>query len=306
MTKKLTVVLSQGRGKPSSRQALQQELACALADWPSIDVLTLPHLYDLAPDGPGMQHLRSLSGDLIVLSWLYPRAAFWLLDANGVKGRMGRTSFFPEEELATPAQGPARAGGVAPDRTIWCLDLREHDQLEPLLEEIERLAAESTGEPVVAMVQQGAPDTERGRFEESSRRRWYPVIDYSRCGNCLECLNFCLFGVFGRDAAEQIFVEQPDACRDGCPACSRVCPSRAIMFPQHNNPAIAGDPEAPDDAFHFDVVQLLGTTSAAELAAAERDHALSEKAQAKKSPTKEPARNDDLDQLVNDLDGMDL
>jgi NAD-dependent dihydropyrimidine dehydrogenase PreA subunit len=306
MTKKLTVVLSQGRGRPSSRQALERDLARALEDWPSIDVVTLPHLYDLAPDGPGMQHLRSLSGDIMVLSWLYPRAAFWVLDANGVKGRMGRTSFFPEEELETALEEPGQPRSSSPDRTIWCLDLREHDQLEPMLEEIERLAAQSTGEPVVTLAQHGAPAAERPRFEESTRYRWYPVIDYSRCGNCLECLNFCLFGVFGRDESEQIFVEQPDACRDGCPACSRVCPSHAIIFPQHSNPAIAGDPEASADAFHLDVVQLLGMTSAAELAAAERDRALAEKAKAEKSATKKSARNDDLDQLVEDLDGMDL
>ena len=306
MTKKLAVVVSQGRGRPSSRQALERDLARALQDWPSIDVVTLPHLYDLAPDGPGMQHLRSLSGDTIVLSWLYPRAAFWVLDANGVKGRMGRTSFFPEEELETPPEDPARPGGTASDRTIWCLDLREHDQLEPMLQEIERIAAESTGEPVIALAQHGAPAAERPRFEESTRHRWYPVIDYSRCGNCLECLNFCLFGVFGLDESEQVFVEQPDACRDGCPACSRVCPSHAIIFPQHSNPAIAGDPEASPEAFHLDVVELLGTASAAELAAAERDRALSERTKAGQSPTNKPAKNDDLDELVDELDRMDL
>ena len=30
-------------------------------------------------------------------------------------------------------------------------------------------------------------------------RRWYPVIDYSRCTNCMECIDFCLFGVYGVD-----------------------------------------------------------------------------------------------------------
>ena len=41
-------------------------------------------------------------------------------------------------------------------------------------------------------------------------------------------------------SAETILVEQPDNCRKGCPACSRVCPENAIIFPQHKTPAIAG------------------------------------------------------------------
>jgi NAD-dependent dihydropyrimidine dehydrogenase PreA subunit len=305
MSSRFTVIISQARGRPSSRQGLQRDLADALADWPSIDVVTLPHLYDLVPDGPAIQHLRSLAGDMIVLSWLYPRAAFWVLDANGVKGRMGGTSFFPEEEMETGPEAPAEAPGNVPDRTIWCLDLRQFDQVEPVLEEIQRIATEAIGEPVAspAAHQAGAAARET-RLQESTRFRWYPVIDYSRCGNCLECLNFCLFGVFGLDRSERLVVEQPDACRDGCPACSRVCPSHAIMFPQHDSPAIAGDPEASAGEFNLDLVQLLGTASAAELAAAERDRALAEKA--KKPPTKKPAQNDDLDQLVDELDEMDL
>lgn len=305
MIKKLTVVISKGRGKASSRQKLQRDLARALQDWPSLDVTTLPHLHDLAPDGPGVQHLRSLSGDMILLSWLYPRAAFWVLDANGIKGRMGPTPSFPDEELEAAWDTPSPPAGDLPDRTIWCLDLRNHDRLEPMLEEIERIAAQATGEPVVSLGGERAA-AEAAGVEEETRLRWYPVLDYGRCGNCLECLNFCLFGVFGLDDSGQIIVEQPDACRDGCPACSRVCPSHAIIFPQHTNPTIAGDPEASADGFNLDLVQLLGSASAAELANAERDRALAEKAKADKSGPKEPAKKDDLDQLVDELDAMDL
>src|SRR6266581_4822583 len=28
---------------------------------------------------------------------------------------------------------------------------------------------------------------------------WFPVIDYDRCTNCMQCLSFCLFGVYGVD-----------------------------------------------------------------------------------------------------------
>lgn len=317
MTNKLTVVISHGRSTQPSRQKLERDLAAALEGWADADLATLPHLYDLGPDGPGMQYLRSVTGDMIVLSWLYPRAAFWVLDANGIKGRMGPTAFFPDEELQTPPESPAHPAVDLPDRTIWCLDLRTHDQVEPMLEEIQRIAAESTGEPMVSLGRgEVAALGGRARVEENTRYRWYPVIDYSRCGNCLECLNFCLFGVFELDESAQILVEQPDACRDGCPACSRVCPSHAIMFPHCNNPAIAGDPEASAEAFSLDLVQLAGTARAAELAAAERARALAEKARAEKAQAQEAqpeqadpdklAEKDELDQLVDELDQMDL
>ena len=75
--------------------------------------------------------------------------------------------------------------------------------------------------------------------------RWHPVIDYDRCTNCLECLNFCLFGTYGLDEAGRILVEMPETCRDGCPACSRICPVGAIIFPACEDPAIAGDDSPP-------------------------------------------------------------
>ena len=29
---------------------------------------------------------------------------------------------------------------------------------------------------------------------------WFPVIDYDRCTNCMQCLSFCLFGVYKMNA----------------------------------------------------------------------------------------------------------
>jgi NAD-dependent dihydropyrimidine dehydrogenase PreA subunit len=304
MTKRPTVVISQGRGRPSSRRQVEQDLTGVLDDWPGVDVVAVPHLVDLAPDGPGMRHLRSIAGDMIVLSRLYPRAAFWLLAANGIDARMGPAPAPPESQ-ETPRDTPVPASRIA-DRTIWCLDLRDHDRVEPILEEIERIATQSTGEPAVALSGAQTPAGQVTRLEEETAYRWYPVIDYSRCANCLECLNFCLFGVFNLDGLGQLIVEQPDACRNGCPACSRVCPSHAIIFPQHNSPAIAGDPEASDDGFNLDLVQLLGSTNAAELATRERARALEAEAKATGTEPETAARTDDLDQLVDDLDAMDL
>lgn len=72
--------------------------------------------------------------------------------------------------------------------------------------------------------------------------RWYPVIDRDRCVGCRACLQFCLFGVYEVDDAGQVVVAQPDKCKPGCPACSRICPEGAIIFPLSDEPAIAGAP----------------------------------------------------------------
>jgi NAD-dependent dihydropyrimidine dehydrogenase PreA subunit len=70
---------------------------------------------------------------------------------------------------------------------------------------------------------------------------WFPVIDYDRCTQCLQCLSFCLFGVYGIDADHRIQVQNPEACKTLCPACSRVCPEAAIMFPKYQAGPINGD-----------------------------------------------------------------
>ena len=42
---------------------------------------------------------------------------------------------------------------------------------------------------------------------------WFPVIDYDRCTNCMQCLSFCLFGVYGVDAEKKIQVQNNDNCK---------------------------------------------------------------------------------------------
>ncbi len=78
---------------------------------------------------------------------------------------------------------------------------------------------------------------------EDTGRRWYPVIDYSRCTNCMECIDFCLFGVYGVDQLDRILVEQQDNCKKGCPACSPCLSRNAIIFPQHRLPPSRERPE---------------------------------------------------------------
>jgi Pyruvate/2-oxoacid:ferredoxin oxidoreductase delta subunit len=91
---------------------------------------------------------------------------------------------------------------------------------------------------------------------------WFPVIDYSRCTNCMQCLSFCLFDVYGVSAESKIQVQNQSNCKTECPACSRVCPEVAIMFPKYRHGPINGEEVTPDDirreAMKVDISALLG------------------------------------------------
>jgi Pyruvate/2-oxoacid:ferredoxin oxidoreductase delta subunit len=91
---------------------------------------------------------------------------------------------------------------------------------------------------------------------------WFPVIDYDRCTNCMQCLSFCLFDVYGTDDDQGIQVQNNDNCKTNCPACSRVCPEAAIMFPKYKSGPINGDVvsdgELNREKMKIDISALLG------------------------------------------------
>jgi len=91
---------------------------------------------------------------------------------------------------------------------------------------------------------------------------WFPVIDFSRCTNCMQCLTFCLFDVYGVDNKKQITVQNQDNCKTDCPACSRVCPEVAILFPKYAKGPINGDvvreADIQREAMKVDISTLLG------------------------------------------------
>jgi NAD-dependent dihydropyrimidine dehydrogenase PreA subunit len=70
---------------------------------------------------------------------------------------------------------------------------------------------------------------------------WYPVIDPDRCVNCKQCMDFCLFGVYGLSDSGHVEVKHPSSCKTNCPACARVCPQKAIIFPKYHDPPVNGD-----------------------------------------------------------------
>jgi NAD-dependent dihydropyrimidine dehydrogenase PreA subunit len=91
---------------------------------------------------------------------------------------------------------------------------------------------------------------------------WFPVIDYKRCTNCMQCLSFCLFDVYGVSKDGKIQVQNQTNCKTECPACSRVCPEVAILFPKYRHGPIHGGEVNADDlrreSMKVDISALLG------------------------------------------------
>lgn len=383
MAKRMTVVISQGQSPHPAKRALEEELVTRLLMEAGVEVMVVPHLYDLQPDGTGVLALQGIGGPMIVCSWLFERAARWTLDRHDIRGVAGVTLLKAddedeEEDENEQEESSAEQAGddgkervvdtrPRPARKIYCIDLRAKTKVEPFLEEIKRIVAEhetkvvdllsfplapppqvvrptpapvvslaplapapsspvapgpasapSAVGPIAAAASLDAGAREPLRVAEEIGRRWYPVIDYSRCTNCMECIDFCLFGVYGVDRQETILVEQPDNCRKGCPACSRVCPENAIIFPQHKTPAIAGA-EGVAGALKIDLSALFGApeggASAMELAAKERDEQLMLAGRQavgmtvgmpKRQASAPAGKPDELDSLLDRLDDLDL
>ncbi|HZZ72380.1 MAG TPA: ferredoxin family protein [Pirellulales bacterium] len=383
---RLTVVISQGQSANPAKRKLEEDLVSELLFEKGVEVTVIPHLYDLDPNGTGMLCLQGISGDMVVMSWLFPRAAHWILDRQGIKGLIGPSLLkaageedesddaddaagedqdsAAADEASLPAVEKQRVGQRnVPKRSIYCLDLRAYTTPATFVEEVRRIVKEAAvktvdllgwigGAPQPEQLQQylhpikntsmpapaeiqahsavphgTAPDADNSaasdpaaqRIQETTNRRWYPVIDYTRCTNCLECIDFCLFGVYGIDKQETILIEQPDNCRKGCPACSRVCPENAIIFPQHKSPGIAGGNEVAG-SLKIDLSLLFAGAatsgeSAVDLAVKERDEQLllagrdavgATIGMPKRQADKSDGPKDDLDNLMDQLDALDL
>lgn len=290
----LTIVLSRGQSRNPDKRALEDAIIDGVSNRAGLNVLILPHLYDLAPNGEGYQHLRAIAGSMVVFSWNFGRATHWMLDRHDVRGTFGEIELKSEEdddEEEDPADHEDDTieslafRDPVPDRRIYSIDLKHSNDPSDFLREVNRIfliegphLAERFSNPtndtslsLDSIGKLALPIVPR-QVDEAPSRRWYPVIDFSRCTNCMECIDFCLFGVYGVDRADTILVEQPDNCRKGCPACSRVCPANAIIFPQHKTPAIAGA-NVDVGGLKIDLSKLFGAPENDEdpMAAAERE-----------------------------------
>lgn len=171
--------------------------------------IVVPHMVTLRPGDAVLERLVDLAAATsrwIVAAWLYPRATRWVLSNLG----------------------------LAAVEAIGAVDCREFD------------SPEACAEMLLASAGASGAAASPGEVEElavAASPRWYPVLDYERCVDCKQCLDFCLFGVYALNGDGRVQAVQPDNCKPGCPACARVCPTGAIIFPEYaGSTAIAGGP----------------------------------------------------------------
>src|SRR5262245_12938576 len=98
MAKRIAVVVSQGQSANPAKRQLEEDVIAGLLMEPGTDVVVIPHLYDLQPDGTGLLALRGIMGNVIVLSWLYERGARWTLDRFEIRGKEGMTTIKAEQD----------------------------------------------------------------------------------------------------------------------------------------------------------------------------------------------------------------
>ena len=141
-----------------------------------------------------------------------------MLDRSEIRGHFGETLLAPyddDDDVDDEADHDEDVERVLdsrplPDRRIYSIDFRDAKDVEPFVEEIQRIVEESkqhtaasngNGEAAVDLMQwiQGQPNAEQlerylspagnvAQLNVDPGRRWYPVIDYSRCTK--------LFGVY--------------------------------------------------------------------------------------------------------------
>jgi len=135
---------------------------------------------------------------------------------------------------------------------------------------------------------------------------WFPVIDFARCTNCMQCLSFCLFDVYGVSSEGKIQVQNQSNCKTDCPACSRVCPEVAILFPKYRHGPIHGGEVNADDlrreSMKVDISALLGGNIYAML----RDRSAKAKSRFSKERDEERALNERLNCLNKLQQEMDI
>lgn len=210
---------------PRVRAGARQRLVAACVPFEVV-----PDLCELAARrDPRLKAIAEAAEPLIIAC--YPRAVRWLFAYAGTplpeSARIFNLRTQPPEALVLPTTNPQEpcaqaAKGAAPG-------LREQPGAE---DENQKPRTEPS-----------PPNTER---QPPSWVPWFPVIDRSRCTGCQQCLNFCLFGVYALDGEGRVEVRNPANCKTNCPACARICPQVAIIFPKHRTSPINGDEVTPE------------------------------------------------------------
>ncbi len=169
-----------------------------------LDAVLIPGLYHVPHSSDIWKKLRAIQNPVLLCTSLYPRQAEWVLHSHGIDGENVTT-------LRIPSDGAV------------------DDLFETVIAEAGGVEPEASGSGPVDLT-------------ASVAQRWYPVIDRSRCVDCGHCYQFCIFGVYDRAEDGTVIAVSPDNCKPGCPACARICPNSAVMFPMSEDPAVAGVP----------------------------------------------------------------
>ncbi|MDO5581083.1 MAG: hypothetical protein Q4G69_08090 [Planctomycetia bacterium] len=219
------VLLIHSRTNSASWSEREQNILNHLAvRFPRLRFAGLPFLYDLDPESNAVQWIRDRKGPLLIFSFISDRAVFALLDFFEISCK--RSAFSGEIPVSVSSD------------SVFCSELSvlSEEDMIPVLEKFSKCVERTFGSEF------SGKNSDPLFFELSGdqEERWYPLLDRDRCAGCLECLNFCLFGVYSVREDDRPFVLHPNECRNGCPACSRVCPEEAIIFPLYDDPMISG------------------------------------------------------------------
>ncbi len=243
--------------------------------------------------------LRSIAAsDRVYIAACYPRAVKWLFHAGGAPlPEAGIEILNMREEISEDGIGRLLQSGAKTNQTDdthlpIVLTARSPEDLFGSISSLVENGFEVTrstppprpGKAVLDVSEldpDQALDAARAFRERTDARDleawkpWFPVIDFDRCTNCMQCLTFCLFDVFALDEHKQITVQNESNCKVDCPACARVCPQVAILFPKYEKSPINGDRVRKEDesreAVKVDISALLGGNLYASLRTRNRD-----------------------------------
>jgi Pyruvate/2-oxoacid:ferredoxin oxidoreductase delta subunit len=271
---------------PDKRQTALQESLAGLCGDRHLQLLTIPPLHQIVEACAFWGELAECAKNPVLAGWLNPRPAAWLLRRHGIEIEEARI-----------------------------VDLHRFSNAGSAFEAIAKLAEKA------AKARQDRPKKKpKAELVAKTKERWFPVLDGSRCVNCGHCLQFCLFGVYALDEGGKVEVRNPDSCKTGCPACARICPQSAIMFPLYEkDEAIAGAPgrfvtidaaarrmfytrtKQPCPVCGCKASRKTATSSGKKTCPECGGPAAEEKSKKKEESTERPAF-DDLDRLVDQLD----
>ncbi|OGF48772.1 MAG: hypothetical protein A2044_03900 [Candidatus Firestonebacteria bacterium GWA2_43_8] len=195
MTKNKIIVLSRWQGKDNKKIKYEDALIKELSGY-NVSILLIPHIYYLKNNYSFYKKILKFKGEILICSWLFPRASEWVMNKELDTSGKKAVKYFSFLKYKKPGELVS----------VLKIAVKSEKSGKALIEDISKIPAVE---------------------------RWYPVVDYSKCRNCKKCLEFCVFGVYSLGEKKKINVENPGKCKPGCPACSRVCPHGAIMFPHY-------------------------------------------------------------------------